>query len=224
MNKSINILSTKTLNNDLLQTFDSTPINIVSTDFISIKPLPFDKNLLKESSKNWVITSKNTLYILFESFSGAELNEINFYCVGDKTKQLILKHNYNLIESALSSMALGELIQQKHKTKSFTIIGGVIKRDELKSLLKDLYINFTDISIYDTIFTPHLLTEKFDGILFFSPSAIQSYIQNNQILDEQLFCIGNTTATEAKQHSNHIHIAKQQTFESVLERVKQYYT
>jgi uroporphyrinogen-III synthase len=63
-----------------------------------------------------------------------------------------------------------------------------------------------------------------DGILFFSPSGIKSYVLKNAITTETLFCIGNTTATEAKKHSTNIIIAKNQTIESVIESVKKHYT
>jgi len=36
--------------------------------------------------------------------------------------------------------------------------------------------------------------KRFDGILFFSPSAVESYLKSNTIKDEMCFCIGETTA------------------------------
>ena len=223
MNNKINILSTKVLDNSQTKILTSDTFHVEQTDFIKIEPIEFDKDKLIKSSKNWVITSKNTLSILFDHFDDDFLKNINFYCVGSKTKQELQNRHYNIIESALTSKQLGELIAAKNKNKEYTLIGGVIKRHELPSLLRNRHINFTDITIYDTVFTPHFFSNNFDGILFFSPSAIQSYTIKNTIKQEQLFCIGNTTASEAIKHSNNIHIANQQTFESVLNNVKQYY-
>ena len=160
---------------------------------------------------------------MFDSISESHLKTINFYCVGDKTARIIKSKGFNLVTSALSSKELGTIIEQNYINESFTLIGGVIKRDELKSLLKNLCINFTDISIYDTIFTPLIFTNELDGILFFSPSAIHSFILKNTIKNEQLFCIGQTTASEALKYSKNVHISKNQTFESVIGLVNQYY-
>lgn len=223
MNEKIKILSTKNLSDNVVRLLDQDKIDFFSNDYIQIKPIPFNFNALLNSSKNWVISSKNTLNILFKKLNLNQLNTIHFYCVGDKTAKIIKSKGLKLVASALSSKKLGEIIKQKYNRESFTLIGGVIKRDELKSLLKDLCINFTDISIYDTIFTPHLFKNELDGILFFSPSAIQSFTIKNTIKNEQLFCIGQTTAAEASKHSNNVHIAKNQTFESVIGLVNQNY-
>jgi len=44
---------------------------------------------------------------------------------------------------------------------------------------------------------------KFDGIMFYSPSGVQSHTTRNTI-NATAFCIGETTAAEAKKHTTHI--------------------
>ena len=76
------------------------------------------------------------------------------------------------------------------------------RRDELPGLLKKNKIEVKEIVVYKTIATPKKIEKKYDGILFFSPSAVKSFFQKNK-LDKQvmLFAIGNTTADEIKKFS-----------------------
>lgn len=68
-------------------------------------------------------------------------------------------------------------------------------------------------------------TKKIDGILFFSPSAVESYLKLNTIKDEMCFCIGETTAEalENKKIKNII-IAVKPSVENVIDEVIEYYT
>jgi len=58
--------------------------------------------------------------------------------------------------------------------------------------------------------------------MFYSPSTVESYIQEN---DAQgvAFCIGTTTANEAKKYFSDVRIAKVPTVESVVELVNEFY-
>ena len=65
---------------------------------------------------------------------------------------------------------------------------------------------------------------RFDGILFFSPSAVESYLKQNTIKNEICFCIGKTTAeTLEKKHKKNIVIAEQPTIDDVIAAVIEYY-
>jgi uroporphyrinogen-III synthase len=55
-----------------------------------------------------------------------------------------------------------------------------------------------------------------DGILFFSPSGVESYLQENKIENEACFCIGNTTAEALKYITPNRIIANQPNMESVI--------
>jgi uroporphyrinogen-III synthase len=53
--------------------------------------------------------------------------------------------------------------------------------------------------VYHTISTPHKIDKAYDGILFFSPSAVQSFFYANAVLPATiLFAIGQTTADAIK--------------------------
>ena len=61
--------------------------------------------------------------------------------------------------------------------------------------------------------------QNWDGILFFSPSGVASYIsENKDQRNTHAFCIGQTTATSAKKHFKSVVVAHTSTIESVLEK------
>ncbi len=66
-------------------------------------------------------------------------------------------------------------------------------------MLKDNNVGIEEIIVYKTIETPQLILKKYDGILFFSPSAVQSFFLKNSISPRtKVFAIGNTTANALK--------------------------
>jgi uroporphyrinogen-III synthase len=222
MNDKFNILATKNLSLDLLKLFNQSKLNVVAMDFISTIPYKFDtKELLQ--TYHWIISSQTTFRILEENYTNVELNKINFYCVGEQTKTYILKQNYNVVEWAHYSKDLAKILITKYKDINYNFIGGEMRRDELPSLLKNQNVSFKMINIYKTVLSPHEIINPFDGILFFSPSAIRSYIKLNTFTNENLFCIGQTTAKEAFKYSNLIHVANSPSFKSVIESVNTYY-
>ena len=224
MNKLTNIISTKKLSENLLNKLDPCLFNTIHENYIKTIPIPFNKTDLLNSSKHWIVTSKNSLNILLNTYCKEELNETQFYCVGSKTAQLITDNNLNLITTATSSANLAHDIAEKYNHFNFTFICGEMRRNELDRILKSRKIQLNEFNIYSTTLSPIEVKQPVDGILFFSPSAISSYTSTNTITSETLFCIGDTTATEAKKYSTNLIIAATQTLESVIESVKNYYT
>ena len=222
MNKKITILSTRQLPNNIKSLLDKNVFNYVEYNFIEIQPLPFKKDELLQKN-NWIITSKNALKIILNTYSISELKSINFYCVGQQTSHLIVENKLKLIEWANYSENLAHKIIKHHSQKHFFFIGGEMRRYELPSLLKNQNVSFEMINVYTTVLSPNEINQIVDGLLFFSPSAVNSYVINNSIKNEDLFCIGNTTAKEAKKYSRQIFIPKEQTFKSVIDLVNNHY-
>jgi uroporphyrinogen-III synthase len=96
------------------------------------------------------------------------------------------------------------------------------RRDELPEILKLENIKCKEIEVYSTGLNPREFPQEFDGILFFSPSAVQSFTAENQLKNTIAFCIGETTATEAKKHTKNIIIATKPSIENVIVQVAKY--
>ena len=75
---------------------------------------------------------------------------------------------------------------------------------------------FEEKQVYTTSLTPKKINSELDGILFFSPSAVSSYLKENILSNEICFCIGTTTAKEVEKTTKNIVIANQPTVENVI--------
>ena len=58
--------------------------------------------------------------------------------------------------------------------------------------------------------------------MFYSPSTIQSYLLENNA-DKIAYCIGETTANEARKHFSDVRVSKLPTVESVIALVNENY-
>jgi uroporphyrinogen-III synthase len=99
------------------------------------------------------------------------------------------------------------------------------RRDEMPDQLKINSIKVTEIVVYKTTLTPQKIEKKYEGILFFSPSAVKSFFQINEVPDQTvLFAIGNTTADELKSFSkNKIVTSDVPTRETLIDKVISYF-
>ncbi|MGC1632889.1 MAG: hydroxymethylbilane synthase, partial [Gelidibacter sp.] len=59
--------------------------------------------------------------------------------------------------------------------------------------------------------------------MFYSPSTVDSYLINNSAEGKVAYCIGETTATEAKKYFKDVRVAKIPTVESVIDLVNEHY-
>ena len=77
------------------------------------------------------------------------------------------------------------------------------RRDELPQTLAGQGIRVNECIVYTTIPTPHRVEESYDGIAFFSPSAVHSFFAVNTALPAAtlLFAIGRTTAGAIRQYT-----------------------
>ncbi len=220
--KSINILSTKQLAQTQTNLF-SDAIGFKMSDFIAIRYNRLKPSIVKNTIENVVITSQNGVEALLNNFSPIELDFTNIYCVGRRTKRLIEKKfskKVTHVENSAKDLA-GFLV--KMRLKEITYFCGEFKRDELRDVLSKNKIAINEIEVYRTILNERTFEETFNGVLFYSPSGVESFMNNNQPKKAIAFCIGQTTATEAKKHFDKVEVAKLPTIESVLKLVNQYY-
>ena len=76
------------------------------------------------------------------------------------------------------------------------------RRNDLPEILSKNDIEVQEIVVYETIPVSKKIEEHYHGIMFFSPSAVNSFFLNNKLPSSTiLFAIGNTTAEELKKHS-----------------------
>ena len=118
---------------------------------------------------------------------------------------------------------LTPIISEKYRAFSFTFFCGNLRRDVLPDFFKENKIKFEEIQVYQNKLTPHKITEPFDAVLFFSPSGVMSFLEENQLGNQVCFCIGTTTAEALEPYTDKIILSKKPTISSVLEEVVGFY-
>lgn len=221
MTKQINILSTKKLLPNQKQDLLDANISLIDEDFIETKIKNFE---LLKVNENLIFTSQNAVQSILQYPKCEDLKSKNVFSVGMKTKDLLTENGFNVIAYTGYAADLAEIISLIYGKESYTFFSGNLRRDVLPNILKENGITFNEIEVYETNITSKKIKEKTDGILFFSPSGVESYFKLNTIKEEMCFCIGETTAEalENKKIKNII-IADKPTVENVIDEVIEYY-
>ncbi len=219
--KLISVFSTKNLSLDQKSNLSS-KIGVASSNFITTRNNRLKRNLIKNPIENVIFTSQNAVDSLLSNFSPVELNFTNIYCVGRKTRRIIEKKIGKVTHFENSAEKLANYLSSNLENKNATFFCGNKKREELPLILAKADIKVEEIECYQTFLTPERVDKNHKGILFFSPSGIESFLKQNTSGDFVAFCIGKTTANEAKKHFNQVEIAKIPTVENVLKLVNEY--
>ncbi|KAA2219143.1 hydroxymethylbilane synthase [Maribacter flavus] len=217
-----NVFSTKKFTEAQLQKFSS-GIRVDSEDFIKISPNRISPIILKKSLGNIVFTSKNAVESLLTNCSPAELQFKNIYCVGRKTKRLIQKKIGPVAHVENSATDLANYLVEYMDGTQVTYFHGNLSLEDLPTILEGNNINVNKVEAYKTKLSGKAIPESVEGILFYSPSTIESYLLKNKP-HQVAYCIGETTATEARKHFKEVKVANIPDVESVIELVNSNYS
>ena len=209
MNSNFSIVSTKKLTAAQKERLVNSGIRCVIYSAIDIQLLDVKGN---EKIQNAIFTSKNAV----NAIENSGFNIQACFCVGEKTKKLLEQKGHKVLEVAQNASELGKIISKRYKNDHFCFFCGNLRRNELPSILQENDLSCKEIIVHNTLRKSKKFHRTFDGILFFSPSGVQSYTANNTIGDSVAFCIGTTTASEAKKYTNTIIIASKPTVENLI--------
>ena len=211
------ILSTKTLTASQKELLLNADIAFVEYDSITTEPIPFE--LDDTTIKNAIFTSGNAV----RAIKGKEIKIENCFCVGEKTKTLLSDDGYEVKEQAANAATLAEVLVDKYENENFHFFCGNIRRDELPEALDKNHIDYKEIVVYETLANLKEFDRIFDGVFFFSPSGVKSFLAANYIEDSIAFCIGHTTADEIKTYTDKVIIANRPTVENVIVQAVKYF-
>jgi uroporphyrinogen-III synthase len=216
MDNQKSILSTKTLSTEQRQAFITADIDILEEDFIEIEHINFELNNIND---NLIFSSQNAVLSLMAQPNWEKLKTKTVFCVGIKTKELLEQNEFKVDVYMDYASELAEIIALIYSEETFTFFSGNLRKETLPEALKNAKITFNEIEVYQTKLTPFKISaeEKFDGVLFFSPSGVESYLTHNKIKNETCFCIGETTASALHKVTKNIIIAENPTIEDVIE-------
>jgi uroporphyrinogen-III synthase len=121
------------------------------------------------------------------------------HCLAHATRNAAERAGFCIASTAPDARTLAMEILKTPGIRSVTHVCGSRRLTDLSDTLQGAGVAVTDVVAYQTELTPLKLTAPFDGILFFSPSAIDSFCMANETNPAPCFCIGQTTAQHARQ-------------------------
>jgi uroporphyrinogen-III synthase len=193
-----------------------------SNDAIKISLNRIHKKVVGNKIQNVIITSQNAVEALLTSFSAVELQFKNIYCVGRRTKRTIEKRIGKVTYMASNAKKLANYLVEYIEGTEVTYFCSDLRLDDLPNILTENNIMVNEVEAYQTKYDAIKLEDDVDGIMFYSPSTVDSFLKHNEA-NGIAFCIGETTANKAKKHFEDIRVAKVPTVESVIELVNEYY-
>lgn len=231
MAQPINILSTRPIDSALIETAGSKDIFIEVKSFIETIPVQSAaitqeiENALSKSA-TVIFTSMNAVDAVAKHLNGRK-PQWNIYCIGTTTDELVKKYfGEGLITgTAYNAADLAALIIKDRFIDEVIFFCGNQRRNELPDMLRNNDIIVHETEVYKTIAVTHKINSAFNGILFFSPSAVECFFSNNTINEQTiLFAIGNTTAGAIKQFTgNKIIISATPGKENLAEQMIAYF-
>jgi len=232
MDNKISILSTRPVSDEQIQEARSKNIVIDILSFIETEPIEnvevqqeIESALLRPAAV--VFTSMNAVDAVSQ-FITDEKPAWRIYCIGNTTKQLAIKYfgEDTLAGSAADATELAELIIAEGEDDSVIFFCGDQRRDELPLLLAENNIEVDEIVVYETMLVPHKIKKEYHGILYFSPSAVESFFSVNKVAaDVRMFAIGKTTAESIAKHcTNKIVLPEESTKYSLVAKMIEYFS
>ncbi|MBS1916196.1 MAG: uroporphyrinogen-III synthase [Bacteroidetes bacterium] len=173
-----------------------------------------------------VFTSMNAVDAVGKYLNGIKPNW-RIFCIGSATKKFVTsffdEKNISGIADAASTLA--DLIIDQKNISFVVFFCGDKRRDELPGKLRQHNIEVKEIEVYKTFETAHQIKRSYDAILFYSPSAVNSFFSVNKTDNKTiLFAIGKTTASEIKRFGNNkIIIADEPSKELLAEQAINYF-
>ena len=202
------ILCTRPIDPSLINEAASKGFCIKVDPFITTEPI-FSIEVQQEIEQALLLTAP----VVFTSMNAVEAVAMllleeqkpswQIYSIGHATLQSVKKYFGNdlVAGTADDAEALADIIIDNSHAEEVFFFCGDQHRMELPSALRKNGIEVNEIVVYRTIPLPHKIDKEYEAILFFSPSAVKSFFEKNQLKKETiLFAIGNTTATEIKKY------------------------
>jgi uroporphyrinogen-III synthase len=230
------VLSTKKLEPSLVEQAEENTIEIIEQEAIKVQPILSKEKWqeifqLIESQKEFAVFTSSNAVLALKKYLHDYINPFKIdwklFSLSGKTKAA-LEENGNLF---------GTIIETAENSKDLArkIIGGEVneviffcgnkRREELPTILNEAGTKVHEVVVYETVETPAIASEDIDAILFFSPSAVQSFFSVNQLKSKVVcFAIGQTTADSiANFISNRIVVSESSSQEVLLASVLSYF-
>jgi uroporphyrinogen-III synthase len=230
------VLSTKKLEPSLIELAKESDIEIIEQEAIKVTPILSKEKWQEifqiiESKKEFVVFTSSNAVSALKKYLNDYINPFQIdwkiFSLSGKTRQALEDTSLGtIIETADYGKDLAQKIIEQEVSEVAFFCGNK-RREELPKMLTEAGIKVHEIVVYKTVETPLAAEKEIDGILFFSPSAVQSFFSMNQLKkDVVCFAVGTTTADSIQHFTNNNNktiICEQPSQEMMLASVKNYF-
>jgi len=206
-NDHYRILCTRPIPASLIQTAAGHGISITVKEFIQISPVYLPELTGEDNIRRiladipMAFTSAHAVNILREILG--DLNISNEICCISGNTRIAAEQAFPasaIIAQAPYGIELANAMLQLKNIHTVNFFCGNIHRKELPETLSQAGIQVNKYVIYENNPQPETVADHYDGIFFFSPSAVSSYFSANSIpADTVCFAIGTTTANALRE-------------------------
>ncbi|RMZ60928.1 uroporphyrinogen-III synthase [Chryseobacterium nematophagum] len=194
-------------------------IKVIQINHLTIHPFDLKNYSLIFTSVSGVVSFFKNHFIPNEDFTAKNYNKI--YCVGEKTKYELRKHGFGTFKILRNAEALASFIIEHCQHERFLHFCSNLALNILDQNLPLQNIDYKKIVIYHTEEINPVINEKYDAVVFFSPSGVRSFAKHNSFNDIKLFSIGKTTSNELENYtSQEIFTSQENNLFSVLNLIK----
>ena len=231
MSDPITILSTREIDQEFKQGIQALGMKLEVVPFISIES--FDNvevqqevELLETYKVGVIFTSVNAVKAVSALLHGS-MPSWNVYCIGYATQQAVREYfpNSSIAGVANDANSLAELIIINDNCEELFFFCGDKRKEDLPERLNEAGITVNEIIVYHTRLQPQKIDKHFDAVLFFSPSAVDSFFKlNSDDSHTAWFAIGNSTAKQISKYSGHkVMVAGEPNSASLLKSIAEYF-
>ena len=231
MKNNFSILCTKILKPYITQQLVDNDFNVLEHDFIKIDPINNADffTTVNEHPPHFIFTSKNAVRCFVNEVSANKLKikKNSIFCsLSGETQTALLEDGFKPSIIADNAADLAMKIIKEGKIKAAIFLCGDKRKDELPYLLKEASITVKELILYKNILQPKKIKEPFQAILFLSPSALQSFFEQNDLPKTvACFCIGYSTANALKAYkiNNKVIISNYPSQQNMIDTVLDYF-
>ena len=205
----IKILSTKNLRKETLAEAAASGLKIEELSFIETVSLDNSElrrqvNAIADKYASIIFTSSKAVEAVAKLVGNKE-NQWRFYCTSPQTLKTVIDHfsEERIAASASNATELAQVIIADRPGNPLVFFCGDRSREELPGLLERENIELRKLVVYETRLSPAAIQKNYEAVLFFSPTAVESFFSVNQLSEQTvLFAIGETTAAALREASS----------------------
>lgn len=179
-----------------------TDLSTVVFDILPFQEIVFNNDTLVAERVNEltlqdcfaIFTSSNAVRAVSQLVGGGSPSW-KCFCVGEKTAE-----NLRLAFSQVEILAIADTASVLAKEiiavrpSPLVFFSGNLRREELPAHLETHGLPLEELQVYSTTYMAPVLSRRYDGIMFFSPGAVNAYFETNQPdSNTVMFAIGPTT-------------------------------